>query len=96
MDSKGTQPYIYMYPFSPRLFVKEREAKLCEMPAVSQVLYYLHNLVAPLRGGYNSLCFPEEKTEVQRGQGSCSWSHGLTPKAHAHSRISFKRCSCLN
>lgn len=66
--------------------MREREAQLCEVPAVSQVLYYLHNFIAPLRDGYNSLCFPEEETEVQRGQ----------VVAHAHSRISFKRCNCLN
>ena len=52
----------------PQTLVKEREAKLCEVPAVSQVLYYLHNLVALLRGGYNSLCFLEEKTGSERSR----------------------------
>lgn len=58
----------------------------------------LYNFVAPLRGTQYSVCFPEEETEVQRGQDTCSRSLGVTPEAQAHSRTLHKRnsSSCLN
>lgn len=66
-------------------FVEERDGDSCEMLTVCQVSE------PPLRGSLTRVPVLQMRRQVQRGQETCSPSHGLTPRPHALPRTSFKK-----